>query len=119
MIDLIFIITLSINAIFISLTVILGYTGDGISSLYAPIVMLFSLISIAFITIYELFNKNKKAKGSKMLYFFPLLFVFFYIIDSITTPYSIRRHHYRSSYRLFLMLHRVFILQHSVTDIPK
>ncbi|MBR6648909.1 MAG: hypothetical protein IKL29_05995, partial [Bacteroidaceae bacterium] len=88
MIDLIFIITLSINAIFISLTVILGYTGDGISSLYAPIVMLFSLISIAFITIYELFNKNKKAKGSKMLYFFPLLFVFFYIIDSITTPYS-------------------------------
>lgn len=90
MIDLIFIITLSINAIFISLTVILGYTGDGISSLYAPIVMLLSLISIAFITIYELFNKNIKAKGkwSKLLYFFPLLFIFFYILDALTTPYS-------------------------------
>lgn len=86
MIDIINAITLSVHLLFFAGTVVLGYTDERYSALFSSVVMMFTALSIGSILFYEAFH-GKKGIGSIKPYFFPILFVFFYIFDKATSSY--------------------------------
>ena len=85
--DLILTITLCLHAIYISAMSILGLTDERYSALYSTAVMLFTVISIAYIIFCEASNK-KKRNGSIIPYFIPIIFVFLYIVNKATNTHS-------------------------------
>ena len=86
MIDIINAITLSVHILFFSVTAILGYTDERYSALFSSAVMVFTALSIGSILFYEV-SHRKKCQGNIKPYFFPILFIFFYIFDKATNTY--------------------------------
>lgn len=87
MIDIINAVTLSLHALYIPVTAILGYTDERYSALFSSAVLLFTALSIGSILFYETLH-SKKSRGSIRSYFFPILFIFFYIFDKSTNIQS-------------------------------
>ena len=86
MIDIINTITLSLHVLYISVTAILGYTDERYSALFSSAVMVFTALSIGIILFYEV-SHGKKRQGNIKPYFFPILFIFFYIFNKATNSY--------------------------------
>lgn len=86
MMNFILTITLCLHALYISAMSILGLTDERYSALFSTAVMLFTVISIAYIIMRELSNK-KDRKGSILPYFIPIVFIFFYILNKATNTH--------------------------------
>lgn len=86
MMNFILTITLCLHALYISAMSILGLTDERYGALFSTAVMLFTVISIAYIIMRELSNK-KDRKGSILPYFIPIVFIFFYILNKATNTH--------------------------------